>query len=457
MNNKVKLGIFVVIGLLAIFVSIIAVGSFSFGKKYKVYVLFNNTSGLLKKAKVKIAGVDIGVLKGIDLHGSKARLCLSIDEDIVLYENAEASIVSMGIIGTKYIEIYPGDPSLPRVKNGDTISKSETGSLEETLGKISDKINTALDSIGRDGKNGDMIDNLSASIRDLKSVMNNIANQNAKIASAIGNIDKFAYNINEFAANLADITVQNKQDIRDAVAGMKEMVNKMDALIAKVYNGDGPIGTLINDEDMSRELKETVTTAKETLASAKITVESLQETIGKASKLRLSWNYLGRYNLKDEKMRNDLGISIMPSDDKFYYVGITNVAEAGEVKDQDEKDSINKLEALLGFRFDKFEVYGGVLRGKAGGGVGFSFFDPIYAPYKRLQVNFNAYNFGRDKRGPEMDLGLRLGFTKWLYAGVMVEDVLYKTAVTPYLKIEINDSDLAALLGIISVAAIASR
>jgi hypothetical protein len=58
---------------------------------------------------------------------------------------------------------------------------------------------------------------------------------------------------------------------------------------------------------------------------------------------------------------------------------------------------------------------------------------------------------------PEVDLGVRFGFTKWLYAGVMVEDTLYRSALTPYIKIEINDRDLAALLGIISIAAVATR
>ena len=56
---------------------------------------------------MKIAGVDIGVLKGVSLKDSRANLCLAINKDVVLYENAAASIVSMGIIGTKYIEINP--------------------------------------------------------------------------------------------------------------------------------------------------------------------------------------------------------------------------------------------------------------------------------------------------------------------------------------------------------------
>ncbi|MDR2426342.1 MAG: MlaD family protein [Endomicrobium sp.] len=450
MNNKIKLGTFVTLGLFAIVISMIMIGNFSFGKKYKIYVLFDNASGLTKKAKVKLAGVDIGDMRGVSLYENKARLCLVINAKVPLYQNATANIVSMGIVGTKYIEIHPGDSSFPILKDGDTILKSERGSLEQTIEKIADKISSVVDSMSKDGKNGDMIDNLADSICDLKSIISSISSQNAKIVSSIENINKFSY-------NLAEITEQNKNDIRDTFAAIKDIINKIDMITSKIYDGNGPLATIIGDEDMSKDLKDTITNAKETLASAKSLAEGLNKTIGKSSKLKLSWNYAGRYNLKDEKMRNDLGITIMPNDDKFYYVGIANVSDSSDVKDREERNTINTLEALMGFRFNKFEIYGGILRGKAGGGIGYSFFEPVYAPYKKMQFHLNAYNFGRSDKRPEIDAGLRFGFTKWLYAGVMVEDALYKTAVTPYIKIEIDDPDIAAILGIASIAAVATR
>lgn len=450
MNNKVKLGIFVVIGMIAIVVSILAVGSFSIGKKYKIYVLFDNTAGLVKKAKVKIAGVDVGILRGVDLQGTKARLCLTIDNDIVLYQNATACIVSMGIIGTKYIEIFPGDPSLPRIKDGDTIAKSDSGSLEESLSKIADKLNAALSSIGDGGKNGDIIDNLADSIRDLKSIMNNIARQNAKITSVIENI-------NNFSINLADITAQNKQDIRDAIVSMKEMAAKMDAIMNKINDGDGTLAKLINDEDMGQELKETVTIAKEAVASAKTAIDGLSETFGEANKLQLRWDYLGRYDTKDEKLRSDVGVNISMRKERYYYVGVSNVADTSDEDDQDEKDTMNTLTALLGFRGERAEIYGGVIRSKAGGGVGFSFFDPIYAPYRRLTINVEALNFPRKDKPPEFNAGLRYGVTRWLYLGVSVEDIAYKASLTPFIKLEITDNDISRLLGIASVAAVSAK
>ena len=119
MNNQLKLGLFTAAGFLAIVVSIISTGSFTLKKTYNIYVKFDSISGLTRKAKVKIAGVDIGVLRNVSLDDSKAKLKLSIRKDVVLYKNAFARMVSVGIVGTKYIEIVPGDSSFPELKEGD--------------------------------------------------------------------------------------------------------------------------------------------------------------------------------------------------------------------------------------------------------------------------------------------------------------------------------------------------
>lgn len=450
MNNQVKLGLFVAIGIFGIIVSIVAAGNFTLNRSYKVYVAFHNASGLTKKAKVKIAGVDIGVLKGVTLKDARANLCLAINKDIVLYRNASASIVSMGIIGTKYIEILPGDPGHPALKDGDTIEASETLSLEQSLGNMIEKINGALGTIGSDGKIGGIIDNISAAAADLKLVIGNIAQQNAKITNAIANINKFSY-------NLAEITGENREDIRSAIASIKDVAYKLDILVDKVNEGEGTLATLINDGEMSGDLKETIATAKEAVASAKTAIDSLKENFASANRLQLEWDYAGRYSTKDEKFRSDIGIGISMRKERFYYVGISNVADASEEKDQKEKDTMNTLTVLLGFRGEKASIYGGVMRSKAGGGIGYSFFDPIYAPYRRLQAHFDAFNFGRKEKPPEFNLGVRYGITRWLYAGVMVEDIAYSASVTPYIKLEIKDTDITSLLGIASVAAVASR
>jgi phospholipid/cholesterol/gamma-HCH transport system substrate-binding protein len=438
MRDQLKLGIFVFLGSIAIAVSVIAAGSFSLKRTYSVYAKFDNISGVTKKAKVKIAGVDVGVLRAVSLEDSQANLKLSIDKNVKLYRNGVARIVSMGVIGTKYIEISPGDLNSGELKEGDYIFTEASSSLELMLKNISTRADKAINN----EEYGDMMENLADAIYSLKDVMQNLDLENKNISEIINNLNKFS---RDFAA----ISSENRDDLRAVVVRIRNVSEKLDSLIDRISGGNGMVSTLINDEQISKDLKETFACAKET-------AKGLKDTIGRSNKLQLSWDYAGRYDMKDKKFRSDIGISIMPSHNKFYYVGVSNATDHSTVENS-EKDNINKLDALLGFRAEKSEAYGGVIRGKAGVGFGYSFLDPIWAEFRRIKAHLNVYNFGREKHGPVVDVGVRVGIVEWIYVGIALEDAAYKTAVTPYIKLEIDDKDLAALLGIISIAAITAK
>jgi hypothetical protein len=66
------------------------------------------------------------------------------------------------------------------------------------------------------------------------------------------------------------------------------------------------------------------------------------------------------------------------------------------------------------FRSEKSEIYGGAIRGKTGVGFEYSFFEPIWAKFRRLKVYLNVYDFVREKYGPVIYAGMRIGITQWL-------------------------------------------
>ena len=420
-KNLLKLGIFAALGLISVLVSIIALGNWGFVSGYDVYAVFDNSAGLIPKARVRIAGVDIGSLKKITLKDKKAQLELLIDKDVVLYKNASAKIVSMGIIGNKYIEIDPGDSSYPKVEDEDFIDSSESASLEDILNNFAKS--------SQSQEHGDIFENLAASVDNLKKFTQNMADNNDEINKILGNFEVFS-------ANLAAISKQ------------------LEVIIAKIEMGSGTVSTLINDEQTGQNVKTAVADAKETL-------EGLKGLVSGSGKLIFEWDYLGRYNLNDRVFRNDIGIKISPNDGKFYYVGVSNLGDA-QYADEDEAKQMNKLEALMGFRLKKFEIYGGIIRGQGGAGLGFSFFDPIYAPRKRVQVHVNVYDMGRKPENkksavPRLDAILKVGITDWLYTGVSVEDAINKAGITPYIKLEIKDEDISRLFTVMGLAASTSK
>ncbi len=449
MSNELKLGIFVTIGILAVLLTIMLLGNYSLTSKYIVNTYFENTAGLPKKSKVKISGVDVGNIKEIVLEEGKAKVVLVIDRKITLYSDATAKIVSMGIIGTKYIELTQGTPSNPVVEHGGTINAATGASLEELIENAIKKVDNILGDAS-EGLNKDFFKNLYETVENLKKVSKTIAEKEKQINQIVSNFNKFS-------ADLYDVTQQNKGDIRDIVLELKKVSGKIDEIVSKINEGDGTIAKLINDEEMADEIKGTV-------SDIKVTVEQLQEFVSKTKKLEIDWEYMGKFDTRNEKYRNDFGIRFRPTNHKFYYIGINNIGNYTNEDDEFERNNMNKIDALMGFRSENFEAYGGVMRSKGGVGVGWSPFDKIYGSARRLYINAEAIfrtetakKDDPDKDKPNIIIGARLGIFNWLYVGVQVEDTLTKTNVMPYIKLKVTDEDLASIFGVAGIAATSSK
>lgn len=79
------------------------------GSSYEVNARFGRTDGLLVGDKVRLAGMDIGRVVNAQLDDNfHAILTLDISEQVKIPDDSSASIVSSGLMGSKYIEIEPG-------------------------------------------------------------------------------------------------------------------------------------------------------------------------------------------------------------------------------------------------------------------------------------------------------------------------------------------------------------
>lgn len=115
MNSKkidFSVGLFVILGLCAIVYMAVQIGGGRFfgSDSRDVTAIFSNIGGLSSGSNITIAGVKIGTVGPITLNPEtlKAEVTLMIEGDIALWDDATASIKTNGLIGDKYISIYPG-------------------------------------------------------------------------------------------------------------------------------------------------------------------------------------------------------------------------------------------------------------------------------------------------------------------------------------------------------------
>ena len=113
---ELKVGSFVLMAALALTFFIISISDLSiFEKGHHIQVVFGFASGLRDAAPVRLAGVEVGLVKKLqvfvddaDNRKTKVRVSVWIKDDISIPADSKITINQLGILGEKYLEIIPG-------------------------------------------------------------------------------------------------------------------------------------------------------------------------------------------------------------------------------------------------------------------------------------------------------------------------------------------------------------
>ncbi|NNE36928.1 MAG: outer membrane lipid asymmetry maintenance protein MlaD [Gammaproteobacteria bacterium] len=136
---EASVGIFMIIGLIAISFIAVKLGNISiFGQdQYQVIAKFTSASGLRTGAYVEAAGVRVGEISNIefDTEDYYAIVTLNIDTGVKISEDAIASVRTAGIIGDKFIKLTPGGMDLYLEDGGEIYETEPSINLEELISK----------------------------------------------------------------------------------------------------------------------------------------------------------------------------------------------------------------------------------------------------------------------------------------------------------------------------------
>ncbi|KAB7623829.1 outer membrane lipid asymmetry maintenance protein MlaD [Alkalilimnicola sp. S0819] len=139
---EIGVGLFVVIGLAALFglaMKVSGFTGFSGEPSYRVEARFQNIGGLKVQAPVTMAGVRVGRVAAIDLdeRSFEARVQLDIARRFdQLPEDTSASILTSGLLGEQYVGLEPGGMDL-YLQDGDEITLTQSALvLEKIIGQF---------------------------------------------------------------------------------------------------------------------------------------------------------------------------------------------------------------------------------------------------------------------------------------------------------------------------------
>ncbi|CAM2945982.1 MlaD family protein [Flavobacterium frigoris] len=145
MNSKSgstwKLGMFVLIGLVAFTSTIYFVGKQKnmFGSTFRLNSNFKNVSGLEIGNNVLFSGINVGTVSEIQLVTDTSvvvRLLIKEEVQQFIKSDAVASIGSDGLMGDKVLTISPGTNSKSIVKDNATIKSIQAIEMDEIMRSI---------------------------------------------------------------------------------------------------------------------------------------------------------------------------------------------------------------------------------------------------------------------------------------------------------------------------------
>lgn len=137
-NFELKVGIFTFIGIVILFIIIFSIGELYFFKPgYNIRVVFGFANGIAGAAPVRVAGVEAGEVKDINIfydkldNKSKVEILIWLREHVKIELDATAHINTLGLLGEKYLEIMPGSPETGFLAEGDTLVGEDPVIMDE--------------------------------------------------------------------------------------------------------------------------------------------------------------------------------------------------------------------------------------------------------------------------------------------------------------------------------------
>jgi phospholipid/cholesterol/gamma-HCH transport system substrate-binding protein len=130
-------GIFVVIGIGALFFLALRVGNVSSVDLTDAYTIrgqFDNIGGLKVRAPVKSAGVVVGRVNSIrfDTNSYRAVVEMSVAREFDFPRDTIASILTSGLLGEQYVGLDPGG-DVENLASGDTLQLTQSAIVLEKL------------------------------------------------------------------------------------------------------------------------------------------------------------------------------------------------------------------------------------------------------------------------------------------------------------------------------------
>lgn len=232
-RNIAKLGAYtaVCLGVLMWLISLIGnIGFFDSRTTYSAELA--DVTGLFVNDAVKIAGIEVGAVKGIDVERGKAIVTFEVDDDVELMTESEVGIRWRNILGQKYLYLYPGTKGEPldggdRLPISQSVDGAEVGEFLNAIGPFLQ----AIDPKDVNAFNQAILEALQGNDEKVRRLIDNTATVSGTLGSVDTEVGRSIENLDQVLTALAerdealDSTVTNLSALSGTLAERNDVLN----------------------------------------------------------------------------------------------------------------------------------------------------------------------------------------------------------------------------------------
>ena len=282
--NKMKLGIFISLGITVFILAIYFIGEKQqlFRSTFRLSGVFRDVGGLQAGNNVRLSGINVGTIDNVSIiSDTSVRVVILIDESTrkFIRKDAVASIGSEGLMGNKVLIINPGTGGKKIIEENDTIATAQPIEIDEILKSLKTTIDNTSDITGDLAKIATNIESGKGTIGRL--MMDSSWRQN--IQSTIINLKEGSVGFRVFMDKADDLDAI-LTSLKTTIDNTSNITNDLSKISGSIESGRGTIGRLLMDPSSAQNLDSTFMNLKE--GSIK-----LNELIEEAKDSWLLWGF----------------------------------------------------------------------------------------------------------------------------------------------------------------------
>jgi phospholipid/cholesterol/gamma-HCH transport system substrate-binding protein len=390
---KVGLLVLIVAGIIA-GMSLSVSSDTSYLSSHKdAWFYLEDASGLVEKSGVRMAGIQIGIIKKIRLENGQARVEMSLEGDAPVTKSARIEIRPNGILGDKHVEVVAGDPRDPPLRSGEQFlvvdDRASMDRLINEVAKITKNLTVVAENI-KSATEGDTDKPIGRIVKNVETITNNLAEftsgQKDNVAAILDNLRDTTDTINDMVNDETDEGL--KSTLKRSMARVDNAMKNIDEVTTKINSGKGTIGKLINDDRTVEELN--------------TAIAGVNGYLDAGAKLQSSLDFHSNYLMTDHAAKTFLNVQLQPGLDRYYEIGVVSDAQGvtqntttttdangtvSTVREQKRFENQIKFNALFAKNFYNFTVKGGVIENTGGLGVDY------FMLKRALRLSVEAFDF----------------------------------------------------------------